>query len=75
VEQAGERVVVSWIERAAPRFRSGDRPLKRGGLRINLQREKFRLIALQYADCTTVGRKFDFRQAAADGAEQSFGEL
>src|SRR5215813_2912514 len=33
------------------------------------------LIALQYADCTTVRRQFDFRQAAADSAEQALGEL
>src|ERR1700749_2334193 len=35
-------------------------------------REK--LIALQDADCTTVRREFDFREAVADCAEQAFGE-
>jgi hypothetical protein len=78
MEQVGELVVVSLIEgtsNAQVLHSSGDRPLRRRGLRANLQREKFRLIALQYADCTTVGREFDLRQAAADGAEESFGEL
>src|ERR1700748_2351880 len=35
-------------------------------------REK--LVALQDADCTTVGREFDFREAVADRAEQALGE-
>src|SRR4029077_19665687 len=32
-------------------------------------------IALQYADCTTVRVEFDFSEAAADRAEQAFGEF
>ena len=34
-----------------------------------------RLVAFQYADCTTVGREFDFRETAANRAEQAFGEF
>lgn len=34
-----------------------------------------KLVALQDADCTTVGREFDFGQAAAHGAEEALGEL
>src|SRR5882724_2051518 len=33
------------------------------------------LIALQNANCTTVGGELDFREALTDGAEEAFGEL
>jgi hypothetical protein len=32
-------------------------------------------VALQYADCTTVGGELDFGESLADGAEEAFGEL
>lgn len=38
-----------------------------------MRREK--LVALQDANCTTVGGEFDFGQAVADGAKEAFGEL
>src|SRR5690242_844530 len=36
--------------------------------------EKAALVALQNADCTTVGRELDLREAAADRSEQTFCE-
>ena len=32
-------------------------------------------VALQNADCTTVGRKFDFREALANSAEEALGKF
>ena len=34
-----------------------------------------KLIALQDANCTTVGREFDFCEALAEGAEEALGEF
>src|ERR1700676_683832 len=44
-----------------------------GGFDPSWRREK--LVALQDADCTTVGGEFDFREAAAHRAEKALGEF
>src|SRR3954454_16698570 len=36
--------------------------------------ERRDLVALENADCTTVRREFDFRQATADGAKKTLGK-
>src|ERR1700732_4996790 len=36
---------------------------------------RLKLVALQDADCTTVGGEFDFREAAAHRAEKTLGEF
>jgi len=37
--------------------------------------EREQLVALHDADCTTVGREFDFREAHPDSAEEAVGPL
>src|SRR6266849_6408994 len=58
------------------RHRIGTRdcgPRKGGVVVTRTWREE--LIALQNANCTTVGREFDFGEALTDGAEKALGEL
>src|SRR5713101_1800976 len=58
------------------RHRIGTRncgPRKGGAVVTRSRREK--LVALQNADCTTVGGEFDFGEALSDGAEEPLGEL
>src|SRR5437660_8580841 len=77
----------SWRARSVPmvvlpepikpaRHRMGTRgcgPRKGGVVVTRSRREK--LVALQNANCTTVGGEFDFREALSNGAEEPLGEL
>src|SRR3981189_600284 len=77
----------SWRARSVPmvvlpepikpaRQRIGTRgcgPRRGGEVVTRSQREK--LVALQNANCTTVGGEFDFGEALSDGAEEALGEL
>src|SRR2546429_9532955 len=47
---------------------------RKGGVVVTRSRRE-KLVALQNANCTTVGGQFDFREALSDGAEEPFGEL
>ena len=58
------------------RHKTGTRdgvPRKGGVVVTRSWREK--LIALQNANCTTVGGEFDFRKALSDGTEKPMGVL
>src|ERR1700687_4601544 len=47
---------------------------RKGGLVVTRSRRE-KLVALQNANCTTVGGEFDFGEALSDGAEEALGEL
>src|ERR1700674_2440589 len=77
----------SWRARSVPmvvlpepikpaRHRTGTRACgPRGGGVVVTRSWREKLIALQNANCTTVGGEFDFREALSDGAEEALGEL
>src|SRR6266853_1544396 len=59
---------------AAHRIGTRDCGPRKGGVVVTRWwREK--LVALQNANCTTVGREFDFGEALSNGAEQALGKL
>src|ERR1700747_3179255 len=47
----------------------------RKGIVVVTRRWRENLVALQNANCTTVGREFDFGQALPDSTEQAVSEL
>src|ERR1700687_5242684 len=62
------------IKPARQRMGTRDCGPRKGGVVVTRwSREK--LVALQNANCTTVGGEFDFREALSDGAEEPLGEL
>src|SRR5437773_8619700 len=54
---------------------SGTRDCPRKGVVVVTRSRREQLVALQNANCTTVGGQFDFGQTLSDRAEEALGEL
>src|SRR6266436_2350094 len=62
------------IKPARQRIGTRDCGPRKGGVVVTRSRRE-KLVALQNANCTTVGREIDFGEALSNGTEEALGEL